>query len=439
MISTRALESRSEKNDHHARVACKPFSTMLLLLLLLLAFAVQSCGCSCHVSSAAQLITVVLLRTKELVTFFIGVIVTCVIAASFAEVQVVDAIHSVPAYFVLGDSTLDVGENNYLPNAYHANFPPYGETFFHRPTGRFSNGRNVGDFIAQALALPFAPPYLQPNATFYKGVKFASGGSGLLNTTNPGLVRFISLANLSWHKQTLHVKICGFFESYIMCSIIIHRPSIELISRSLFLISVGLNDITFGNLTNPTTQKQYNATQYTNLMLEAYKSGIKTLYASGTRKIVLFGEGVDGCEPIVRIQNNSQCVDFFNELALEFEAGLKQLVDEFHVIIPGLHLVLAYQYNIEHDMITNPQSFRLKNATAGCCGAGILNAQYQCGTKVPTNVTGVHQTLCKHPSEYLYWDYIHNTEYVDKVKFQYYWDGNTSFVYPFNLRTLALV
>jgi hypothetical protein len=64
---------------------------------------------------------------------------------------------------------------------------------------------------AQALALPFAPPYLQPNATFYKGVNFASGGSGLLNTTNPGLVRFISLADLSWHKQTLHIKICGFF------------------------------------------------------------------------------------------------------------------------------------------------------------------------------------------------------------------------------------
>ncbi len=106
--------------------------------------------------SAATVITVVVLRMKDLVTFFIGVIVTCVIAASFADVQVVDAIHSVPGYFVLGDSTLDVGENNYLPNAYHANFPPYGETFFHRPTGRFSNGRNVGDFIGKWGIFPIS-------------------------------------------------------------------------------------------------------------------------------------------------------------------------------------------------------------------------------------------------------------------------------------------
>lgn len=56
----------------------------------------------------------------------------------------------VPAYFVFGDSLVDVGNNNYLPLAAHANFPPYGETFFRKPTGRFSDGRNVGDFIGKS-------------------------------------------------------------------------------------------------------------------------------------------------------------------------------------------------------------------------------------------------------------------------------------------------
>jgi len=56
----------------------------------------------------------------------------------------------VPAYFVFGDSFADVGTNNFVPNATAlANFPPYGETYFHKPTGRFTNGRNIVDFFGK--------------------------------------------------------------------------------------------------------------------------------------------------------------------------------------------------------------------------------------------------------------------------------------------------
>jgi hypothetical protein len=57
----------------------------------------------------------------------------------------------VPAVFVLGDSTLDVGNNNHLPgkDVPRANVPYYGIDFPGGPipTGRFSNGYNVADFI----------------------------------------------------------------------------------------------------------------------------------------------------------------------------------------------------------------------------------------------------------------------------------------------------
>lgn len=56
--------------------------------------------------------------------------------------------HNVPAVFVFGDSIFDAGNNHYNPNCTaQADFPPYGSTFFHRPTGRFTNGRTVADFI----------------------------------------------------------------------------------------------------------------------------------------------------------------------------------------------------------------------------------------------------------------------------------------------------
>jgi len=81
---------------------------------------------------------------------------------------------------------------------------------------------------AQALVLPFAPPYLQPNATFYKGVNFASAGSGLLNTTNPGLVRFHFSCKFISVSTNIAYKTLWILKSYIMFATIIHQVGIGL-------------------------------------------------------------------------------------------------------------------------------------------------------------------------------------------------------------------
>ncbi|XP_037492979.1 GDSL esterase/lipase 1 [Jatropha curcas] len=90
--------------------------------------------------------------------------------------------------FIFGDSLFDVGNNNYLKGAIGlANFWPYGQTFFKHPTGRFSDGRLISDFIAEYLKLPLIPPYLQPgNHQFTDGTNFASGGAGALVETHQG-------------------------------------------------------------------------------------------------------------------------------------------------------------------------------------------------------------------------------------------------------------
>ena len=57
----------------------------------------------------------------------------------------------VVAFFIFGDSFLDAGNNNYINTTTldQANFWPYGETYFEFPTGRFSDGRLVPDFIGE--------------------------------------------------------------------------------------------------------------------------------------------------------------------------------------------------------------------------------------------------------------------------------------------------
>lgn len=56
------------------------------------------------------------------------------------------------ALFVFGDSIFDPGNNNYINTITdaQANFPPYGETFFKYPTGRWCDGRVVPDFIGKS-------------------------------------------------------------------------------------------------------------------------------------------------------------------------------------------------------------------------------------------------------------------------------------------------
>jgi hypothetical protein len=56
------------------------------------------------------------------------------------------------ALFVFGDSTVDTGNNNYITTIpeNQAHYKPYGQNgFFDQPTGRFSDGRVIVDYIGE--------------------------------------------------------------------------------------------------------------------------------------------------------------------------------------------------------------------------------------------------------------------------------------------------
>ncbi|CAI0629448.1 unnamed protein product [Linum tenue] len=89
----------------------------------------------------------------------------------------------VPAVFALGDSFVDTGNNNYVVTIAKSNFPPYGRDFpGETPTGRFSNGRLIPDFLAKTLGVKnLLPPYKDPTLKLEDlrtGVSFGSAGAG---------------------------------------------------------------------------------------------------------------------------------------------------------------------------------------------------------------------------------------------------------------------
>ena len=66
---------------------------------------------------------------------------------ALANVVIMTRAQMMPAMFILGDSLVDNGNNNYILTLAKSNFPPNGLDFQLGPTGRFCNGRTVADVI----------------------------------------------------------------------------------------------------------------------------------------------------------------------------------------------------------------------------------------------------------------------------------------------------
>ncbi|GKC47743.1 SGNH hydrolase-type esterase domain-containing protein [Tanacetum coccineum] len=121
---------------------------------------------------------------------FLLLIIAVVVLCPLTRIDCHENIHKEVAVFVFGDSLFDPGNNNYINTipVLQANYLPYGESYFSPPTGRFSDGRLISDFIAEYARLPLIPPYLEPgNNEFTYGANFASAGAGALIETLPGL------------------------------------------------------------------------------------------------------------------------------------------------------------------------------------------------------------------------------------------------------------
>ncbi|KAF3441689.1 hypothetical protein FNV43_RR15604 [Rhamnella rubrinervis] len=91
--------------------------------------------------------------------------------------------------FVFGDSYSDTG--NTRKPLFNSWKYPFGITFPGKPTGRFSDGRVLTDYIAKYLRIKSPLPYqwrkVKVGATLKKyGMNFAHGGTGVFQTLNPG-------------------------------------------------------------------------------------------------------------------------------------------------------------------------------------------------------------------------------------------------------------
>ncbi|GMH01557.1 hypothetical protein Nepgr_003396 [Nepenthes gracilis] len=339
-----------------------------------------------------------------------------------------------PAIFNFGDSNSDTGG---LSAAFGQAPPPNGETFFHSPAGRYSDGRLVIDFIAKSLGLPYLSAYLDSvGSNFSHGTNFATAGSTIRpqNTT---------LQQSGFSPISLNVQFYEFNDFHRRSQIFRSQggvflgllPEEEHFSRALYTFDIGQNDLTAGYFLNMSTDE---VRAYVPDALDQFKTIIKSVHDQGGRYFWVHNTGPVGCLPYVMdrlLIKASQvdgvgCASPFNEVAQFFNLRLKQAVAELRQELPLAAITYVDVYSVKYDLISHAKEHGFRYPLKACCGHGgkyNYNTHVGCGGKI--KVGGKEILLgksCKDPMVRINWDGVHYTEAANKWVFDRIVDGSYS-------------
>uniref|UniRef100_A0A1J3JE76 GDSL esterase/lipase n=2 Tax=Noccaea caerulescens TaxID=107243 RepID=A0A1J3JE76_NOCCA len=334
-----------------------------------------------------------------------------------------------PASFVFGDSLVDAGNNNYLDTLSKANFDPNGIDFG-SATGRFTNGRTIVDIVLQALGSDeFTPPYLAPTtrgSVILKGVNYASGGGGILNSTGKLFGERINVdAQLDNFATTRQDIIAWIGES----------AAAKLLRSAIFSVTIGSNDF-INNYFTPvvsTVEREVVPPEvFVDSMISKFRLQLTRLYELGARKIVVINVGPIGCIPFERETDpmaGDECSVEPNEMAQMYNLQLKTVVDDLNANLNGSRFVYGDVFRIVYDIIQNYESYGFESEKTPCCSlVGKVGGLIPCGPS---------SNVCMDRSKYVFWDPYHPTENANLIIARRLLSGDTFDISPINIRQLA--
>ncbi|KAI3451291.1 hypothetical protein Pfo_007956 [Paulownia fortunei] len=312
--------------------------------------------------------------------------------------------------FIFGDSLTEVGNNNYLQlSLAKSNYPHYGVDFTDgKATGRFTNGRTIGDIISAKLGIPPPPPYLSLSPTddaILKGVNYASGGAGILNETGLYFIQRLSfedqIKNFETTKQSMKTKIGD-------------EAANKLCNEAVYFIGIGSNDYV-NNFLQPflADGQQYTHEEFVELVISTLGEQLTRLYQLGARKMVFHGLGPLGCIPSQRAKSSrGQCLGQVNLWVQQFNSKVQKLIATLNSHLPSSQLIFADTYQAVLDLIENPSAYGFKVSNTSCCN-------------VDTNLGGLclpNSKLCSNRSDYVFWDAFHPSDAANAVLAEHFFN-----------------
>ncbi|GAB4846753.1 hypothetical protein Ancab_025761 [Ancistrocladus abbreviatus] len=308
-----------------------------------------------------------------------------------------------PAIYNFGDSNSDTGGIS----AALGEIPlPCGETYFHRPSGRASDGRLVIDFIgrkhallwtlfdefyaAEDLRLPYLSAYLDSiNANFRHGANFATGDSSI----RPG----------GYSPFHLRIQISHFIQ--------------------------------FKSRTNAIYSQQTGGRQLENCIAHCFLYALlclRQLYKEGARAFWIHNTSPLGCLPYIVLPYEPKsgnldytgCVEPINRAAREFNQQLEKRVSKLRLELPDAAFTYVDMYSAKYALISHAKGQGFVDPFEFCCGS-YYGYQVNCGKTAMVDGT-VYGNPCLHPSSYISWDGVHYTEAANRWIAEHILNGSFS-------------
>ncbi|XP_065875970.1 GDSL esterase/lipase At3g26430-like [Euphorbia lathyris] len=322
-----------------------------------------------------------------------------------------------PAIFNFGDSNSDTG----ALNAAFGPLPsPYGQTFFHHPAGRYSDGRVMIDFMAESLGLPYLSAYLDSvGANFSHGANFATADSTIIPkknnypSTKDGFSPFylgVQFVEFSYFKNRSlqYTTQDGVFAKLL--------PKADYFEKGLYTFDIGQNDLGAAYFDKTSLDQVMTLDQVKAIvpeMMAKFSKVIKGVYELGGRSFWIHNTGPLGCLPHRVRQlpikpeqlDKYGCVISYNDGAQYLNQILKEAVIQLRKDLPLAALTYVDIYSLKYTLMTCAKELGFKDPLVPCCPKGVL---FDTDPKA------------------IIWDGTHFTELANKWIFEQFTNGSFS-------------
>ncbi|KAL4566647.1 hypothetical protein LXL04_030767 [Taraxacum kok-saghyz] len=330
--------------------------------------------------------------------------------------------------YAFGDSFTDTGNTNSAtgPQGFtHVSNLPYGRTFFHRPTNRYSDGRLVIDFVAESLSLPYLPPYLNRNADTSAGINYAVAGSTAIrhaffvkNNLTLNITPQSLQTQLNWFNKTLKGKKCKSAKSTPEECAAVFRDAL------IWVGEIGVNDYAYSvgsTVSVKTIQRR---------AIRSVTGFIEALLNKGAKYIVVQGLPTTGCLTLTLYlasdsdRDDIGCAATANIQSHIHNTNLQTNIQNLRTKYPKAIIVYADYWSAYRSIVKKAPKLGFRELYKTCCGSGGGPYNFDfvdtCGSPSASS--------CRDPSQYINWDGVHLTEATYKVVSELFLNG--TFTHP---------